>query len=182
MSTVLASMKQAGPNAWCELDLQIDLKSWRNSILSNDPPETVPLAPDRVDEKGQHLVVLPTLDRPTFSEAALHFEVKPIGNEPDFTTVRVCRPPQGYSKQKVLGAKVHYKEKGGEVLCYGPPTWVDQFIQNQRHGESLDRKGWLVSYLTNKLSWSADRVTHYIRDVDFNQSQPIRPGGIGPAV
>ena len=169
MEPVLRSMKQASPNARCKLDLDVYLRFWRDAALRTDPPETVPLDPERLDEKGRHLLVIPTLGRPTFRAAALHFEVEPIGNEPDLTTVRVCRPPQGYRKRKVLGAKVHYEEYGDDVLCYGPPSWVNRFIQDQRHGESLDRKGWLVSYLTDKLGWPADYVTHYIRDMDFSQ-------------
>ena len=181
MSRLLTRTKQAGPNAWL-IDLDDYLKYWRNLLLSNDLPETVPLAPDRLDKKGRHLVVLPAFGGPIFRDAGLHFEpediiepediVEPecIIEEPDLAVIRVCRPSKGYGRRKVLGARVRYKEYGRCVICYGLPSWVLRFIQDQRKGASLDRKEHLVSYLTEKLGWPAEHVTHYIRDVDFNQS------------
>ena len=169
MSGLLDPMKQRGPDVWCEIDLDIYLKFWRDSILSNEPPEMVPLAPGRLDKKGRHLVVLPALGKPIFRDAGLHFEPEGIVNETDYAVIRVCRPPSGYRKKKVLGARVKYEEYGEDVICYGLPSRVNRFIQAQRRGKQVDREAWLVWYLTQKLGWPAEHVAHYIRDVDFNQ-------------
>ncbi len=169
MSGLLEPMKQRGPDTFCEIDLDIYLKFWRDSILSNDPPETVPLAAGRLAKKGRHLIVLPALGRPVFRDAGLHFEPDGIVNDTDYGIIRVCRPARGYRKRRVLGKRVRFHEYGEDVICYGLPSWLHRFIQDQRQEKPLDREAWLVSYLTDELGWPAEQVNHYTRDVDFNQ-------------
>ena len=70
-AVVFAAFDRCGRQGTVTLDVDQYLDYWRNCILALDPPAFQSISPRRLQEKGRHEVVIPTLCGPVWRPAAL---------------------------------------------------------------------------------------------------------------
>ena len=179
-AAVFSFFERQGRQGSVRLDPDRFLDYWRDCILALDPPALRSISPKRLQAKGRHAVVLPTLCGPVLRPAVSHFHFHQIVGAPHLSDVRVQRVREGFHRKTVLGTKHRFNPATDNLICHGSADQVRTFIYSQRGRRSDNPTAALYEYLVQILSQPHEWATEYavLREssIDHYEDTQGRPG------
>ena len=160
-ATVFKAFERQGRQGMVTLDPDRYLDFWRDCVLERDPPALRAVPATRLQGKGDHLVVIPTLCGPVLRPAASHFEFQDILDAPGLSYVSVKRVRAGFCRKTVLAKRHRFNPPAEDVICYGSAVQTSQFIYAQRGRKSETPVEDLREYLVQVGGQTSERAAEY---------------------
>ena len=158
---VFAAFERQGRQGTVRLDTDRCIDYWRDCVLALDPPAFRQLPARRLQEKGDHPVVIPTFCGPVLRPAACHFECLDGLGAPGLSDVRVQRVRAGFNRKAVLGKSHRFNPPPETFICYGSASATGRFIYGQRGHKSEAPVKDLRAYLVQVVGFTNERATEY---------------------
>ena len=161
---ILEYLDRIDPDRIVSVDLAPFEEYWRQTVLSCFPPDKRHDSEDvkrRLRNKGDYLIVLPSVSIPVLCASMMHFDVESASGVDEYCDVKASMPPKVYRRKRVLGQKTRYRENGRIIFCYGDSDSVDHFIQGQRGGNAPDVHDVFRRYAIDILGWPPATAERY---------------------
>ena len=157
----LMELRRRNPPEPFSFDLDRFLDYWRDCILALDPPALRPISPERLEEKGSHVVLIPSLWGVLERPATCHFDFTAGIGMPDLCDLRVQRFRKGFRQKTILGKKHRFNPPPEMLICYGTPEQLGRFIYDQRGEKPRAPMADLRRYLIERAGHSPDWAKEY---------------------